>query len=356
MADKVRHNKSMRRSADRSSTPLFAAAVLLLGIVGSMPGDNATAQNPTLPPPAPIAATPGSGPGPGSPLPPGLQPTLPGGPQPTPPPPFNGLQPPPPPPVLNPPPGFVPAIPPPVSLQFTIDPKTPLKDLLPTPPKATPARGPLLSDDLSQVPEVAFQAPLAKDGTALRTTAHQMAKINHLNSKKHDAFMEALLGERPDLSGLPVAMGDACRTKGEQARQFTTAVNTVRQALQSVVQVRAISSIPDNGSVTVTNTFVLAGTFWERYQTACAQEDKAASPGDRTRAECVTRARIAALMQMLAPETPALRLGLAKYLGRRGRRPPGSSRCPQGPARARLHRHRAARAALPPPRRRQACQ
>ncbi|HYT91661.1 MAG TPA: HEAT repeat domain-containing protein, partial [Gemmataceae bacterium] len=201
---------------------------------------------------------------------------------------------------------------------FTIDPKTPLKDLLPTPPKSAPSGGPLLTDDLNSVPEVAFQAPLPKDGTAMRETAHQMAKINHLNNKKHDAFMEALFAERPDLSGLPVAMGDACRTKGEQARQFTTAVNTVRQALQPLVDMKSIEIKGDvkNAKEVVfqTTTPATAAAFWERYQAACAQEDKAAPPGDRTRAECVTRARIAALMQMLAAEAPAMRLGLAKYL------------------------------------------
>jgi hypothetical protein len=63
-----------------------------------------------------------------------------------------------------------------------------------------------------------------------------------------------------------------------------------------------------------TSTPTTAETFWERYRSACEQQDKAAPQGDRVRAECVSRARIAALMQMLAAETPAMRLGLAKYL------------------------------------------
>src|SRR4029077_6991754 len=56
-------------------------------------------------------------------------------------------------------------------------------------------------------------------------------KINHLNQKKTDSFMEALLGKRTDLAGLPFAMGDACRTKGDRSRQFQIALATVRQAL-----------------------------------------------------------------------------------------------------------------------------
>ena len=118
------------------------------------------------------------------------------------------------------------------SFQFTIDPKTPLKDLLPAPPKKQRVAGPLLGNDLSRVPEVQFVAALGGDGDAMRKIAHQIAKINHLNHKNADGFMEALRGERPDLSGLPFAMGDACRTKGERSKQFAAAVATVRQAMQ----------------------------------------------------------------------------------------------------------------------------
>src|SRR5207245_2290212 len=42
--------------------------------------------------------------------------------------------------------------------------------------------------------------------------------------------MEALLQERPDLAGLPMAMGDTCRTKGDRTKFFTQALNTIKQA------------------------------------------------------------------------------------------------------------------------------
>src|SRR5262245_59245888 len=73
---------------------------------------------------------------------------------------------------------------------FVISPDTPLKDLLPLAPKVR--AGPRLIDDISQVPEIAFQEPLAKSPDALKLTAHTMAKINHLNRNKTDGFMEAL--------------------------------------------------------------------------------------------------------------------------------------------------------------------
>jgi len=42
---------------------------------------------------------------------------------------------------------------------FKIDPKTPVKDLLPRLPKMT-SSGPVLVDDLTKIPEVQFQEPL----------------------------------------------------------------------------------------------------------------------------------------------------------------------------------------------------
>jgi hypothetical protein len=57
-----------------------------------------------------------------------------------------------------------------------------------------------------------------------------------------------------------------------------------------------------------------AETFWEQYRDACTQEDRAAGRRDRACQENVTLARIAALMQVLGPESPGLRLGLVHYL------------------------------------------
>src|SRR5207249_3591971 len=68
---------------------------------------------------------------------------------------------------------------------FNIDPNTPLQDLLPAPPKALGQSRLRLIDDPTQAPELAFQEPLANDVKSARhLTAHQIAKINHLNRKK----------------------------------------------------------------------------------------------------------------------------------------------------------------------------
>ena len=101
-----------------------------------------------------------------------------------------------------PPPVFQPL---PLRFTFKIDPKAPVKDLLPTPPQA---QLPLLylNEDLAKVPEVMFGEPLRKDlgrDKVLEQTAHIIAKINHLNVKKTDGFMEAMIAQRADLRGLP---------------------------------------------------------------------------------------------------------------------------------------------------------
>ncbi len=240
--------------------------------------------------------------------------------------------------------------------QFTIDPKTPLKDLLPTPPGKKAVRQ-ALTEDLMRVPEIDFQAPLARDINTIeqtKQTAHLIARINFLNGKKTDGFLESLRRERIDLLGLPFAMGDECRTRGERNRQLTLAVNLVRQGLQGQTITTAMSfevkqsattgfvvekvlaqSTPAVASQPVPSNQVVvpqpappvvalppspaanrpqADAFWETFATACANADKEMSRVDREQLEHVTAARIAALMQILGPESASLRLGLVKYL------------------------------------------
>jgi hypothetical protein len=264
--------------------------------------------------------------------------------------------------------------------QFTIDPNLPLKDLLPVPPSAKTPGGPASVRSLADVPEIDFQAPLTRElasEESLKRTAHTIAKVNHLNGKTTDGFLEALRSERPDLAGLPFAMGDDCRIKGDRSRQFTRAVATVRNALRQPNQavqveinqvlsthfVQAVDAIAQSGPTappatmpapsqpappatmpapaqptppttivaqsapmqatpppavrfTATGVVERAGpeNFWDQYAAAYAAEDKQVAAADRAQLEHALLARIAALMQVLAPESPVLRLGLVKYL------------------------------------------
>jgi hypothetical protein len=203
------------------------------------------------------------------------------------------------------------------------------------------------------VPEVQFEAPQGSaNAEAIKHIAHQVAKINHLNEKKTDGFMDALRSERADLNGLPFAMGDACRTKGERSKQFALAVAMVRQALQSPATSSgpvpppllpsspapapttaptpppmgstATPPAPQGGSggnfsvLFSTATAFQASvnppspeTFWDQYQTLCNKEDKAQTR--REQSETITLARIAALTQILMPMAQ-MHPGLVQYL------------------------------------------
>lgn len=240
--------------------------------------------------------------------------------------------------------------------QFKIDPKTPLKDLLPFAPKIDRRGEPVRGNDLSRIPEVQFEASQGStNADAMKHIAHQIAKINHLNGNKTDGFIEALQSERPDLTGLPFAMGDACRTKGERSKQFTIAVSTVRQALQQPAPssgpsqplppphptlsgpgpaptsipspMGSTAAAPNNDNLvgvsvgmaeTLTTSVVIANppspeTFWEQYQTLCTQQDKSQAHSGCEHREMMTLTRIAALTQILLPMTQ-MHPGLATYL------------------------------------------
>lgn len=235
---------------------------------------------------------------------------------------------------------------PPRRFDLTFDKKAAPKDLLPTAPKAAP-RGPVTVDDLKAIPEADFAAPPKDEAIDKRVNeaARQLAKINHVNKVKTDAFMATLLENRPDLTGMPFAMGDACRTKGDAVKHFTQAAQLVRSAMGGQVQAlnpppapsvssrsffspvtQATGTQPATGSVTLGNFVAVQNAdtlsvvtlavepFWKQFNNLCDQDDAARGRTDKATAEHVTLARMAALTQMLAAESAEMRLGLVKYL------------------------------------------
>jgi hypothetical protein len=58
--------------------------------------------------------------------------------------------------------------------------------------------------------------------------AHAAAVALHLNGQEEDGFLKALRRTRPDLAGVPFAMGTACRTSGERAKAFKQVAETLR--------------------------------------------------------------------------------------------------------------------------------
>lgn len=106
---------------------------------------------------------------------------------------------------------------------------SPAAELLPAPPPAN--RAPIyLGDDLSCVPELMLEAaPQLTTDQWKNRKAQVAAAALHLNMKEEDGFLKALRNSRPDLAGVPFAMGDACRTRGTRARTFKEAAEAVRR-------------------------------------------------------------------------------------------------------------------------------
>lgn len=215
---------------------------------------------------------------------------------------------------------------------FKIDPRTPHKDLLPTPPDAAPAPFPWLVKDLTEVPEVSFQKfEKAREGTlpgdfhdlpekerdkiiklareqndkALERTALAIAQINHLNKEGTDQFLKVLLRSRPDLAGLPWVMGDACRTGKEPSQAFLREVNLLREVLLDL-------SVP-LGPVDKVVRPVVVEKIWEKYRIHLLDLHKVEAETMAKGADVLPR-RIAALMQMLSVHSQDMSEGLVDFL------------------------------------------
>jgi hypothetical protein len=181
--------------------------------------------------------------------------------------------------------------PPPEHYRIAIVPKAALKDLLPTPPKDALPSGALIVEDLSRVPEVMLHEPVlvarVKEDVrpdlqkATAHTARLTAHINFVNRHKTERFLELLMENRPDLAGLPFAMGDACRLKAGDRKQFKTAVEFVQA-----------SGVPSCGS-------------WLGYDSKRRREEVKGLEDRFCAAAC---------MQMLALQRCETRLGLVKRL------------------------------------------
>jgi hypothetical protein len=182
----------------------------------------------------------------------------------------------------------------------------PMRELLPVPPGLKPPAGPALDYNLAHVSEVAFgvlpnKLTLPGNRTPREELARQVVKIAHLNKNRSDGFMEALVADRADLSGLPLMMGDACRMNEERARLFELALNAVRQAEnQTASQQQPMADIAD--------------AFWNQFLMSCRKEDQAYAQENAALREQVALARMAALTQVLAPKSAFHRRGLVQYL------------------------------------------
>lgn len=109
-----------------------------------------------------------------------------------------------------------------------IDPRDPLAGLLADPPRGDAAQV-YLGDNLAGVPEVMLENPSsARPGEWRGRKAQTAAAAFHLNRKEEDGFLKALVRARPDMVGMPFAMGEACRTNGDSAKAFKETAESVR--------------------------------------------------------------------------------------------------------------------------------
>jgi hypothetical protein len=142
-----------------------------------------------------------------------------------------------------------------------------------------------LPQKLADVPEVSLEDSLARGLPAdegFEHIAHLIEKINHVNTAKTDAFVEALIARRSDVGGLPYTMGDACRLSAERGQQFLSELRVLRGAMGD----------PANLAKHLPN------------------------PTSQPSSEATIKARVAALVQVVGPEGAQLGQEMVKYLAK----------------------------------------
>lgn len=198
-----------------------------------------------------------------------------------------------------------------IRFRFNIDAKTSLTDLLPAPPKTQFKLPVWTNEDLTKVPEIAFGESLSKDLPKLKgleAMAFAMAKMNHLNAKKRDGFVLALLEQRSDLRGLPFLMGDECRTNQEQARVFAKAADTANLLNLAIKQI----SVGDKEKERFTFQTALGEVVLDMQMSHVMNSVFMEMP--IVKKELRQRATVAAVTQVFMPEPADVRAGLAKHL------------------------------------------
>ncbi len=193
--------------------------------------------------------------------------------------------------------------------RFAFDAKLPPSAMLPTPVKVTAKRPAWHNEDLAKVAELTIGEPIASNlrkDDALEATARMLAKMNHLNRKKTDGFMLELIAARTDLQGMPFRMGEECRTREEQARVFNVIVEAIHQALSAAKGREGIQTENVEG-------------FWQTMHQIPAMVHTGGLKDAKLRLSRVTqeqlnRAIVAALTQIMMPESEHFRQGLARYL------------------------------------------
>jgi len=178
-----------------------------------------------------------------------------------------------------------------IGLQFWIDDKTKTT-------QAADQAAYVLPEELTQIPEVSLTEPIPHKGGAgsgKQTLLNLIMKIRDENPNgpnKQDGFLLAQMNRRKELRGMPFVMGDACRMAPERATAFQESVTSVRNAMDA-------TPVPKRGQASPTDRHA---TFWNAYLS------------NKGAAGVSSEAGLAALSQILGPETLSLRAQFVKQL------------------------------------------
>jgi hypothetical protein len=193
----------------------------------------------------------------------------------------------------------------------------------------------LVADDLSQVPELQLAAPVARnlpEMKVIREMSHLSARIKQLNTRKTDGFLEALLTHRPDLNGLPMAMGQACRRQGDRRTHFLQAVAAIRsvagpvnekevffrqrEELKELEKLVKEKEVPLNEAAVDVSATPQApnANIWSQLRKSFEQQDQQLEQMETRTVDSIMEARVSALMQVFGAEKPEVQKDLVKYL------------------------------------------
>jgi hypothetical protein len=146
-------------------------------------------------------------------------------------------------------------------------------------------------NELARVPEVAVDDPFPQKiqpEQSKRNIRTLIQRIQAENGPKQDAFLLAQMDRRPELRGLPFIMGAACRMDAAKSQSFQTSVKAVREGQDT----ESRSSAPQKDH----------SPFWKTYLAQTGGQGLDTNHG------------VAALAQILAPESKSLRADLVKRL------------------------------------------
>jgi hypothetical protein len=186
-----------------------------------------------------------------------------------------------------------------------IDPNTPLSDLVPAAPKKSAKVAPPFNEDLRQVTELGFGEPISnrlKFEESVAQTEQIYARINHLNQKKRDGFLVAMLDRRTDLHGLPIRMGDECRTDELKGRMLPFLSATINQAAAGY----------KSGSMSLDDFIDTLAELQARPTVTSVKGIRVRVSRDNE--DNYYRALVSTLIQVLGPEPDKLRVRLARSL------------------------------------------